>query len=298
MQNSPVVPENPAVIGYLRRFARAIRHAPGLRRAQWLWNALRPGYHRVLNTLGGGVPLRFGPLAVRIPAEFSGLGWEGYEPEAVNAFVAWIKDHPACTVLDVGCSVGLMSLLALASSDAAEVWAFDADLTSLGLIERLCKHTRNPSRVRPILGLLSADPTDLADIETAVFRTAEELQRASRSPDLHNIRYVCLDGANEKVLPVYSLDRLLAHVPSSRPALLKIDVEGAELLVLQGAERLVREWQPTMLVSVHPVQIQQYNLTADDVRQWLTNRGYGIEILAIDHEEHWWCTPENNSRAR
>ncbi len=211
--------------------------------------------------------------------------------------MAWIKEHPASTILDVGSSVGLMSLLALAASDSTEVWAFDADLTSLGLIERLCKHTRNPGRVRPILGLLSADPTDRADIETAASRTAEELRRAPR-PVYRKIRYVCLDGANEKVLPVYSLDYLLAHVPSSRPTLLKIDVEGAELLVLRGAERLVAEWRPTMLVSVHPEQIRQFKLTADDVRQWLTARGYDITILAIDHEEHWWCVPENNCRAR
>jgi FkbM family methyltransferase len=284
------------VIGYLRRFARTIRHAPGLRRAGWLWDALRPGYHRVLDTFGVGVPMRFGPLTVRIPAEFSGLGWEGYEPEAVQAFVAWIKEHPACTILDVGSSVGLMSLLALTASADAEVWAFDADLTSLGLIERLCRYTPNPGRVRRVLGLLSAEATDQADITTAATRTAEQLRQAPRRPIYGNIRYVCLDGTNETILPVYSLDRLLAHAPALRPTLLKIDVEGAELLVLQGAEQLVAERRPTLLVSVHPNQIRQFNQTAEDVRQWLTAHGYAIAVLAIDHEEHWWCTPENRSR--
>jgi len=37
-----------------------------------------------------------------------------------------------------------------------------------------------------------------------------------------------------------------------RPNLVKIDVEGAELLVLRGARRLLSEYYPTIILAVHP----------------------------------------------
>ena len=37
-----------------------------------------------------------------------------------------------------------------------------------------------------------------------------------------------------------------------RPNVVKIDVEGAELLVLRGSEELLTESQPTLILAVHP----------------------------------------------
>jgi FkbM family methyltransferase len=273
----------------LHRVARAVRHAPGLRRLDRLWDLIRPAYHRTVNAFGRGVPLRCGPLTVRVPAEFSGLGWEGYEPESVTVFVEWIRKHPTGLVLDVGSSVGLMSLLALVASDAADVVAFDADRTSLALIDRLTRHAPKPGRVRRVLGLLSAEPTDTADVETAMARTAVALDGLSGRVRYRDIRYVYLDGKNDRSLPVYSLDALFAGETPGRPALLKIDVEGAELLVLRGAGRFVLEWSPAVLVSIHPDRVGGFGHTAADVRTWLTDRGYRMSLLAVDHEEHWWC---------
>ncbi|BCX19561.1 MAG: hypothetical protein KatS3mg117_3243 [Geminicoccaceae bacterium] len=58
-----------------------------------------------------------------------------------------------------------------------------------------------------------------------------------------------MGGVREELLvPTATLDQLLeAAFP---PDLVKIDVEGAELLVLDGAERLLREVRPTLLVEV------------------------------------------------
>jgi FkbM family methyltransferase len=282
------------MVWLLYRLARVIRHAPGIRKAEWLWNFVRPVYHRTLQTVGLGIPVRYGQVTVRLPGEFSGLGWEGYEVEANTAYADWIRKNPVCQVLDVGSSVGLMSLIALFASDEAEVLAFDADLTSLAVLKRLCRYAPRPDRVRRIVGLLSTNPTSSTDLATAEASTSLALAARSGSrPHLRDTRYICLDGANEKELPVYSLDRLLIGHRTDRSILLKIDVEGAELLVLRGADRVVREGSPTILVSVHRTMTGQFGYTQEDVRAWLTERGYAVKILAVDHEEHWWCTHES-----
>ncbi len=274
----------------LTRLLRAIRHAPLLRRCDWLWDRVRPGYHRVLNAVGWGTTIRCGGIKLRLPAEFSGLGWEHYEREATAALAEWVGRHPEARVYDAGSSVGLMCLVALTASDRAEVWAFDADLTSLALIPAVCRRAPNPDRTRRVFGLLSNAATVPGDLAAATARTADELARVDR-PSPSAIRYVCLDGRNETVLPVYTLDGLLGDAPGGRPCLLKIDVEGAELLVLDGADRFVRRNRPVILVSVHPDMLRDRGHSDAAVRGWLTERGYSVRVLAIDHEEHWWCEP-------
>jgi hypothetical protein len=70
-------------------------------------------------------------------------------------------------------------------------------------------------------------------------------------------------------------------------------VEGAELLVLKGAEKTLKEHHPNIWVSVHPdMLISLYDQTKEDVLFFMDSCGYDAELLAIDHEEHWIFTPK------
>lgn len=76
------------------------------------------------------------------------------------------------------------------------------------------------------------------------------------------------------------------------PNALTMDVEGAELLILQGAENTLAEHQPIVWVSVHPDLMERdYQATAADVHYFLENLGYTATHLATDHEEHWLYLP-------
>lgn len=71
-----------------------------------------------------------------------------------------------------------------------------------------------------------------------------------------------------------------------------IDVEGAELLVLQGAKRTLKEIKPLVWVSIHPDLIQRdYNSGRQEVFDFLQQFGYQATLLAVDHEEHYLFTP-------
>ena len=55
------------------------------------------------------------------------------------------------------------------------------------------------------------------------------------------------EAAGEVVVPTLCLDDLLAL---SRPSLVKIDIEGAELAALRGATRLLAEVRPSLIVEI------------------------------------------------
>jgi FkbM family methyltransferase len=275
----------------LRSLARVIRHAPGIRRADWLWNRLRPAYHAVLNRDPRGVPVTLGGgLAVRMPAEFTGLGYENYEVDCIRALTDWVRAHPAATLLDVGCSIAIFSLAGLTLSPELQIVAFDADIASLKATRRLCQPT-GTSRLRLIQGLLTETHTSGQTLETATTTTAAAMAAAPGDGSPRAITYVYLDRQpSEGPIPRHSLDGLLLNtLPAGKPLLLKCDVEGAELLVLRGAEQLLRIFKPELLISVHPQALPAFGQTVDDLRSFLQGLGYSIRVLAVDHEEHWWC---------
>jgi FkbM family methyltransferase len=75
------------------------------------------------------------------------------------------------------------------------------------------------------------------------------------------------------------------------PTAITIDVEGAELLVLQGAKRTLAENNLKVWVSIHPDLMEKsFNHTKNDIHNFMEKLGYSKEYLATDHEEHWLYT--------
>ena len=76
------------------------------------------------------------------------------------------------------------------------------------------------------------------------------------------------------------------------PDAITMDVEGAEILILQGADKTLRLHRPKVWISVHPDLIERdYHATADDVHTFMDELGYTATHLATDHEEHWFYRP-------
>jgi len=78
------------------------------------------------------------------------------------------------------------------------------------------------------------------------------------------------------------------------PNHITIDVEGAELKVLLGAEQTLRKHKPLVWCSIHPDMCERdYGYTKEDILFFMDDCEYEAELLAVDHEEHWFFTPKN-----
>jgi FkbM family methyltransferase len=280
-----------------RRVAQYIRHLPGLDRAEWLWAVLRKPYQRLLNAGGRGVEVLVGnAAAVRMPADFTGGTWEQFEPEAIAVFADWVRQHPGGLVLDVGSSIGIYSAVALFANPLVKVVAFDSDLSSLAAVRRLCQHAKG-GRLRVVHGYITQTPNEVSSFDLAVATTEVALLRTGVSGEAGTTRFRCLTDQDANAVPSRRLDDLFeSGVPDGRPILIKCDVEGAELLVLSGAENLLRRTYPYLLLSVHPMALPNYGHSKKEVELFLQRLGYRVRCLAVDHEEHWWC--EFNSKHR
>jgi FkbM family methyltransferase len=274
----------------LRSIAQSVRHSPLLEQADWLWIFLRKPYHQLLNIGGNGVPVSVGGCcSVKIPPEFTRAYWESYEPETVKALVDWIAKNPTSLILDVGCAIGIFSAVGLFASEKVEIIAFDSDLSSLKATERVCQYATG-NRLQLVQGFLSDRHSSGFSYNESIIKTKDLLSKNSVTGNPGTTAYICIDGNTDNTIPTHSLDGLLlSENHLNKPTLIKCDVEGAELLVLYGAEKLLQKNSPTLLLSVHPPALPNYGHSTEDVRKYLERFGYTIQVLAIDHEEHWWC---------
>src|SRR6266487_1699655 len=85
----------------------------------------------------------------------------------------------------------------------------------------------------------------------------------------------------------------LAGLVGRAPQHITIDVEGAEMLVLEGAQGTLERYRPLVWVSVHDEMIRyDYNYRSESVHQYMAERRYRMQFLASDHENHWVYWPE------
>jgi FkbM family methyltransferase len=277
----------------LLEVSRAVRHAPVLEKLEPLWRLLRPPYRWALDPFARGVRLTLGGRPVRVPPELLSTNpdWSRYEYETFAALGTWLEATPRrLTLLDVGCSFGVVTSFALQVCPRAEVFAFDSDLVSLRAVEAVVPAPAH-ARLRRIAGLLGSEPISGQTLAAAIAATESRLPAIDPRAAITQSRFLCFGEAGADTTPVHQLDALFAGENFPGPVLLKIDVEGAELLVLRGAAELLRRIRPIVLVSIHPQALPKFGQTAADVTGFMTAAGYTTRMLARDHEEHWWCEP-------
>lgn len=86
--------------------------------------------------------------------------------------------------------------------------------------------------------------------------------------------------------PVVTIDTLVSAT-GFVPHMVTMDVEGAEMLVLRGAEQTIREHKPRLYMSIHPeFGIDQYQVYSRDLRDWIIALGYDETLLSFEHELH------------
>jgi FkbM family methyltransferase len=70
---------------------------------------------------------------------------------------------------------------------------------------------------------------------------------------------------------------------------LKIDVEGAELMVLQGAEKLLRKWTPLVQFENNNLSQDQFGIAGSEAVAFLRGLGYIPYDLTDSANEYWYC---------
>lgn len=83
-------------------------------------------------------------------------------------------------------------------------------------------------------------------------------------------------------------DTALASYDLPTPTVVKIDVEGAELLVLKGMASTLREHVRLVYLEVHPEKLVKFGSTTSEVRTFLEDAGFEVTELLDRGGESFW----------
>jgi FkbM family methyltransferase len=168
--------------------------------------------------------------------------------------------QPGDVVWDIGANLGLFAFAAAARAGSqGRVFAAEPDTWLVSLLHRSAREPSRAAAPVEILPLALSDSIGLARFHIAT--------RARAASFLDGAGTDAAGGVREtQTVMSTTLDWLCQHIPA--PNVLKIDVEGAELQVLRGAEKLLTTARPKLLCEV--------SRNAEQVSALLRRLGYEL----------------------
>lgn len=225
-------------------------------------------------------PLQY--LALRIYALVvrSGILHSGFGERVFVSLYLWYKrrleawqiEHlkgyvsASSTVIDVGANIGFVTLqVAEWVGNSGRVIAIEPEAINC---RRLRSHlARNPG---------VADRVLVIDGAAAEFDGEVQLNVNDLHPGDHRIGEPAGQGVST---PCTKLDTLYALYGRGPVTLIKIDVQGAELRVLQGAGKVLTEFKPAVFLEVEDEMLRNQGASADALFDYLQERGYRSYVI-------------------
>jgi len=240
-----------------------------------LWNLLRPPYRWLLRRAAGsrGLDIAIGGQRLRLHPRFADNSWEMIETESYGVYVRLIR--PCDTIYDIGAHIGTYTVIgAKLTGPKGHVIAYEPhDVTRRFLTTHLkWNGVCNRVTVRDVCLGAQAGWQD--------FYYGAGAEAAEGMNGL-----VPVEGFQKKGVRVATLDEEIECTGLS-PNLVKVDVEGGEWDVLQGAQQTLARCRPTLLLSVHPPALAKIGITPERLFSFLAAQGYQTRVLAQDHEMH------------
>lgn len=204
----------------------------------------------------------FSPAGVRFEAsnavELYRIVNVGYEPEYLAAMLEFLR--PDDVLYDIGANIGLVALHAAATCRTV---AFEPDPA---FYERLQRNLAlNPQVSVDARRLAVADSDEQVELFTD--------GAAGNSPSLIRQR----NERSSVLVEARTLDSLIDTGALIHPTVLKLDIEGAEILALRGAEGLLRGPRAPrgLLLEIHDSLLSAFDSSPEEVLDLVHAAGYG-----------------------
>ncbi len=190
--------------------------------------------------------------------------------------VAWIEDSmgEGDVLYDIGANVGAYSLVAGAvSHGAGTVYAFEPSFSTFA---QLCKNVLLNGMqdvIRPFMIALGRT-TEFAVLNYSTIDAGAALHALGRPIDQDGVAFA---PAYRQTIPAFSIDDLVARCGLRAPTLVKLDVDGTEIDILEGAMTTLTNGQIRSLV----IEVVDAEDKPRRIERLLETAGY--ELVAQDN---------------
>ena len=217
----------------------------------------------------GTFPLASGEtVTIDLGDRIQRLMWGGaYEPHVRKCFAALLR--PGDTFVDVGAHIGFFSMIASSLvGPCGKVYAFEPNST-------LFQTLRSNAAQFP---WMVASPQAVCDKSGSVIFSNPQQAGESGWGKLASVRN---EGHIESVEAV-SLDEWHESLRFPPIRLIKIDAEGSEPSILEGARRVLANTRPYLIIELNDELLREVGRTRESVTDSLREQGYRIFAIGLE----------------
>jgi FkbM family methyltransferase len=194
-----------------------------------------------------------------------------YEKELCEKIAEQLKtkDHPV--FIDIGANLGLISLYMQRHIPSVRIYAFEPGIQQRSLFGLTITKNKLEDKIQ-LFPYAVSDKNEITN-----FTTYEDATDGAGDGLLNTGRV----HKNIRMIPVetITIDTFMSRHQISQVDVIKIDIEGAELLAFNGAKETIRHHRPIIHFELNPLNLRSYPHTAEDVITFLTNHNYIIYDL-------------------
>lgn len=205
-----------------------------------------------------------------------GTFWEG---ESIEQFFSFVKDGDS--VLDIGSQAGSYSLYAK-FLPKSRFFAFEPNPGNrIELIENL--------------KLNSIDNVFVHDCALSDYDGKGTLNVSYEHAGLHTLgKPIRFTKGGKFDVSVKKLDSLITFAENLH---MKIDTEGSELMILKGAEELIRKCKPRIFLEWNTTNMEQCGYEEEELKEYLEYLGYEYSFSSGENQM-WISSPIEHQKVR
>ncbi|MEO5999811.1 MAG: FkbM family methyltransferase [Ferruginibacter sp.] len=193
--------------------------------------------------------------------------------ETMSMFLSWLK--PDSVFYDIGANVGFHSLTANRVIESGKIYAFEPMPDVRAVFEKHISLNHKLIRNHNI----SLLPIALSNEEKQV-QFSNDTNHSDGNTYIAT-SYVFLETNNRITVQCQSIDGLIKQ-GYEKPGIIKIDVEGAEYDVLQGAKEVLQKDHPYILLATHDCHLPGVQ---EKCLAFLAGLGYHVQHTG-KHNKH------------
>lgn len=206
-----------------------------------------------------------------------------YEKEFTQLFLQFLRQlAPSECVVDLGANVGYYAVIAawqLRHFESSMVFAFEPNPYAFAYLQnnKILNRLDNLFTVQQAVGNQTGRIT--------LYINPDGITFGSLRPYLSHLTEQC-------EVQVTTLDEFFSQQPVTQLRLMKIDIEGAELMALQGARRTLRKFRPIIFYEENEAAYNAFGYTVAELRSFLQDLGYQFHLMKPADVQNVIALPE------
>ncbi len=236
-------------------------------------------YYAGLNlvTLRKGVPRKINNHTVRFPARWSRYYESNYEHENYTFLAQQVK--PGMQLIDIGAHIGLFSATASQlTGPGGKIICFEPTPATYAVLTETLRlnHCHNVTPVQAAVSDKEGEATFYVSDTEACNSNSLVKNKGENEITGYPVKLVTIDS----IVSNYSI----------KPAIIKIDAEGAELDVLKGGIQTFKTLKPVLILGLHPAFILQKGDSLEAIWNLLEESNYEVKLDGKSLTKSQFCS--------